>query len=103
MEGYVKGQVHTNGIENFWSLLKRGLRGTYVAVEPFHLDRYIDEQIFRYNNRGNKEQPVNDGDRFELLLSQISGKRLTYAEVTGRGPKRKLNPYRGKRGKRPRS
>lgn len=84
MEGYVKGQVHTNGIENFWSLLKRGLRGTYVAVEPFHLDRYIDEQIFRFNNRGSKEQPVNDGERFELLLSQISGKRLTYAEVTGK-------------------
>lgn len=84
MEGYVKGQVHTNGIENFWSLLKRGLRGTYVAVEPFHLDRYIDEQIFRYNNRGSKEQPVNDGERFELLLSQIAGKRLTYAAVTGK-------------------
>jgi transposase-like protein len=84
-KGYVDGQVHTNGIENFWSLLKRGLRGTYVAVEPFHLDRYIDEQIFRFNNRGSKEQPVNDGERFELLLSQIAGKRLTYAEVTGKG------------------
>lgn len=84
MEGYVKGQVHTNGIENFWSLLKRGLRGTYVAVEPFHLDRYIDEQIFRFNNRGSKEQPVNDGDRFEMLLSQIAEKRLTYAELTGK-------------------
>ena len=60
------------------------MRGTYVAVEPFHLDRYIDEQIFRYNNRGSKEQPVNDGERFELLLSQITGKRLTYAEVTGK-------------------
>lgn len=82
--GYVDGQVHTNGIENFWSLLKRGLRGTYVAVEPFHLDRYIDEQVFRFNNRGSKDKPVNDGERFELLLSQIAGKRLTYAEVTGK-------------------
>ena len=81
----LKGTSTLNGIENFWSLLKRGLRGTYVAVEPFHLDRYIDEQVFRFNNRGSKEQPVNDGERFELLLSQIAGKRLTYAEVTGRG------------------
>jgi len=84
LEGYVKGQVHTNGIENFWSLLKRGLRGTYVAVEPFHLDRYVDEQVFRFNNRGSKEKKINDGERFELLLSQIAGKRLTYAEVTGK-------------------
>ncbi len=87
VKGYVDGQVHTNGIENFWSLLKRGLRGTYVAVEPFHLDRYVDEQVFRFNNRGSKENPVNDGDRFKLLLSQIAGKRLTFAEVTGKtGP-----------------
>jgi transposase-like protein len=83
-KGYVDGQVHTNGIENFWALLKRGLRGTYVAVEPFHLDRYIDEQIFRFNNRGDKENPVNDGDRFELLLSQVAGKRLTYSALTGK-------------------
>lgn len=87
VKGYVDGQVHTNGIENFWSLLKRGLRGTYVAVEPFHLNRYVDEQVFRFNNRGSKENPVNDGDRFRLLLSQIAGKRLTFAEVTGKtGP-----------------
>jgi hypothetical protein len=84
METYVKGNVHTQGIENFWSLVKRMLRGTYVAVEPFHLDRYLDEQIFRFDNRGSKEQPVSDGERFELLLSQIAGKRLTYAEVTGK-------------------
>lgn len=88
VEGYVKGQVHTNGIENFWSLLKRGLRGTYVAVEPFHLDRYVDEQVFRFNNRGSKEKPVNDGQRFEALLSQVAGKRLTYAEVTGKTQER---------------
>jgi hypothetical protein len=64
--------------------LKRGLKGTYVAVEPFHLFRYLDEQCFRFNNRGNKEQPVNDGERFEMLLSQIAGKRLTYSALTGK-------------------
>jgi transposase-like protein len=82
---YVRGRVHTNGMENFWSLLKRGLKGTYVAVEPFHLDRYIDEQVFRYNNRGTKWNPLNDSDRFSLLCSQIVGKRLTYAELTAKG------------------
>ncbi len=85
MEKYVKGRVHTNGLENFWSLLKRGLNGTYVAVEPFHLSRYVDEQAFRFNNRkdanGNK---LTDSDRFNLALSQIAGKRLTFAEVTGK-------------------
>ena len=85
METYVKGQVHTQGIENFWSLFKRGLRGTYVAVEPFHLDRYLDEQIFRYDHRndanGNK---LSDSDRFSIALSQVAGKRLTFAEVTGK-------------------
>jgi transposase-like protein len=77
---YVNGKVHTNGMENFWSLLKRGLHGTYISVEPFHLFRYIDEQVFRYNNRND----MNDGDRFSLAVSQIAGKRLTYAEVTGK-------------------
>jgi transposase-like protein len=81
---YVKGQVHTQGIENFWSLLKRTLRGTYVAVEPFHLDRYIDEQVFRYNNRATKDNPMTDADRFSLALTQIANKRLTYAELTGK-------------------
>jgi transposase-like protein len=81
---YVKGQVHTQGIENFWSLLKRTLRGTYVAVEPYHLDRYLDEQIFRYNNRATKEKPLTDADRFSLALTQIANKRLTYAELTGK-------------------
>jgi hypothetical protein len=79
-ETYVNGQVHTNSLENFWSLMKRNLRGTYVAVEPFHLDRYIDEQVFRFNNRQNK----TDADRFRKVLSQIVGKRLTYEEVTGK-------------------
>jgi transposase-like protein len=81
---YVRGQVHTNGIENFWSLLKRTLRGTYVAVEPFHLDQYLSEQVFRYNNRATKDNPTTDADRFALAVSQISGKRLTYAELTGK-------------------
>jgi transposase-like protein len=84
IEEYVRGQVHTQGIENFWSLLKRGLKGTYVAVEPFHLDRYIDEQVFRYNNRATKDNPLNDADRFALALSQVANKRLTYAELTGK-------------------
>jgi transposase-like protein len=84
LEKYVDGRVHTNGMENFWSLLKRGLNGTYVAVEPFHLFRYVDEQVFRYNNRGTKKEKVTDSDRFELALSQIAGKRLTFAEVTGK-------------------
>jgi transposase-like protein len=81
---YVRGQVHTNGIENFWSLLKRGLKGTYIAVEPFHLDRYLDEQMFRYNNRATKDNPLTDADRFALALSQVANKRLTYAELTGK-------------------
>jgi transposase-like protein len=81
---YVRGAVHTQGIENFWALLKRGLGGTYISVEPFHLDRYVDEQIFRYNNRATSDNPLTDADRFALLLSQVSGKRLTYAELTGK-------------------
>ena len=77
---YVDGNVHTNTMENFWSLLKRGLHGTYISVEPFHLFRYIDEQAFRYNNR----KDMTDGDRFDLAVRQILGKRLTWAEVTGK-------------------
>ena len=79
LEKYVNGRVHTNGLENFWSLLKRNLSGTYVAVEPFHLDRYVDEQAFRFNNR--KASPV---ERMNLVLSNILYKRLTYAELTGK-------------------
>jgi transposase-like protein len=81
---YVNGLIHTNGIENFWSLLKRGLNGTYVSVEPFHLFRYIDEQAFRYNNRKTEKHNLNDFDRFDKVASQVVGKRLTYAEVTGK-------------------
>ena len=83
-EKYVEGEVHTNGLENFWSLFKRNLRGTYVAVEPFHLSRYLDEQIFRFNNRATKERPYSDFDRFNKAMSQIFNKRLTFAEVTGK-------------------
>jgi transposase-like protein len=79
-EKYVDGQVHTNGLENFWSLFKRQLKGTYISVEPFHLFRYLDEQVFRYNFR---ELP-HDGARFEHVASHVIGKRLTYAEVTGK-------------------
>jgi transposase-like protein len=84
---YVRGQVHTQGLDNFWSLFKRNLRGTYVSVEPFHLDRYLDEQVFRFNNRGGKkpEERVSDSDRFVTAMSLASGKRLTYAELTGKG------------------
>ena len=87
-QSYVKGRVHVNGVENFWSLLKRGLNGTYVAVEPVHLERYVDEQVFRYNNRGTKSEPVNDGERMSRLCSQIIGKRLTYAELTAKEAKK---------------
>jgi len=81
---YVNGRVHTNGLENFWSLLKRGISGTYVAVEPFHLFRYLDEQSFRYNNRATKENKVTDADRFNMAVSNIVGKRLTFAQLTGK-------------------
>ncbi len=85
VEKYVDGRVHTNGLENFWSLLKRGLNGTYVAVEPFHLFRYVDEQVFRFNNRKDSSgRKLTDAERFTLALSQIAGKRLTFAEVTGK-------------------
>jgi hypothetical protein len=83
-EKYVEGRVHTNGLENFWSLFKRNLRGTYVSVEPFHMFRYLDEQVFRFNNRGSKDAKVSDRDRFMRACSQIAGKRLTYAELTGK-------------------
>ena len=79
-EQYVKGHIHTNGLENFWSLLKRGLNGTYVSVRPFHLFRYIDEQAFRYNSR----KDLNDGGRFEVCVEQVVGKRLTYKQLTGK-------------------
>ena len=88
-ESYVEGKVHTNGIENFWSLLKRGLSGTYVSVEPFHLFRYLDEQTFRFNNR----KELNDSGRFTVALSRIAGKWPTYDQLTGKNAR--LLPWMG--------
>lgn len=84
-EAYVDGKIHVNGMENLWSLLKRSLRGTYVAVEPFHLSRYVDEQVFRYNNRKHDDRSkMTDAERFEIVMSQVLGHRLTYADLTGK-------------------
>jgi transposase-like protein len=77
-EQYVDGRVHTNSLENFWSLLKRGLSGTYVSVQPFHLFRYLDERAFTFN-----ERELGDLGRFERVLRAAAGKRLTYAQLTG--------------------
>jgi transposase-like protein len=82
---YVDGRVHTNGLENFWSLLKRSISGTYVSVEPFHLFRYLDEQSFRYN-----ERKSTDAERFVAVMKQIVGKRLTFDELTGKANKFQL-------------
>ncbi len=76
---YVDGKVHTNGLENFWSLLKRGLKGTYVSVEPFHLFRYLDEQVYRFNNRR-----MTDAERFDIAVRGIVGKRVTFDQLTGK-------------------
>jgi len=76
---YVNGNIHTNGMENFWSLLKRGLHGTYISVEPFHLFRYLDEQAFRFNNR-----KMSDAERFAIVMKQIVDRRVTYKELTGK-------------------
>ncbi len=78
-EAYVRGHVHTNGLENFWSLLKRALKGTYVSVEPWHLFRYVDEEVFRYNKRKG-----NDGQRFAQVLGGTVGRRVTYKQLTGK-------------------
>jgi transposase-like protein len=77
-ECYVNGNVHTNGMENFWSLLKRAIKGTYVSIEPFHLFRYLDEQCFRFNERGGSDQ-----SRFLLALCGVVNKRLTYNALIG--------------------
>ena len=76
---YVRGEVHTNELENFWSQFKRGLNGTYVSVEPFHLFRYFDEQCFRFNNR-----EFTDGERFSIAVKGIVGKRVMYSKLTGK-------------------
>ena len=74
---YVVGNIHTNGIENFWSLFKRTLKGTYVSVEPSHLDDYVAEQTFRFNERTD-----GDGSRFRRVLGSVNGRRLTYKQLT---------------------
>lgn len=79
LKKYVDGQIHTNGIENFWSLLKRSIKGTYVSVEPFHLFRYLDEQTFRFNTRKG-----TDADRFVKAAAALTGRRLTYEELIGK-------------------
>lgn len=81
-KAYAVENVHTNGLENYWSLLKRTIKGTYVSVEPFHLFSYLDEQAFRFNNR----EDLNDGDRFNLAMPQVIGKRLTWNKLTGKTP-----------------
>jgi transposase-like protein len=78
-ETYVKGRIHTNGLENFWSLFTRAPKGTYVSVEPFHLQAYADEQAFRYNNR-----KMTDGERFSIAVDGIVGKRITFDQLTGK-------------------
>jgi hypothetical protein len=78
-ECYAKGHVHTNGLQNFWSLLKRGIKGTYVSVEPFHLFRYLDEQAFRFNERKD-----NDAGRFVKVVAGVIGKGLRYAKLIGK-------------------
>jgi transposase-like protein len=83
-EQYVDGKVHTNGLENFWSLLKRGLNCIHVSVEPFHLFRYLDEQVFRYKCRATKDSNTTDADRFNAAILNIVRKRLTFAELTGK-------------------
>lgn len=75
---YVEGAIHTNGLENFWALLKRGLHGTYVAVAPFHLNRYVAEQVYRFN-----ERTRNDAGRFHGVMQRIVGRRLTYRVLCG--------------------
>jgi transposase-like protein len=78
-EKYVDGKIHTNGLENFWSLLKRSINGTYVSVEPFHLFRYLDEQAYRFNSR-----KLSDSERFSEAVRGIVGRRVTYQELTGK-------------------
>jgi transposase-like protein len=81
---YVNGHIHTNSIENFWSLLRRTLGGTYVSCEPIHLQQYIHEQVFRFNLRSRKDEKITNADRFALALTNVGGQRLTWKELTGK-------------------
>ena len=87
LESYVQGRIHTNRMENFWSLLKRTLGGTYVSVDPIHLFRYLDEQCFRFNFRR-----LRGSERFLIVIAQVIGRRLTYAELTGREETQTVRP-----------
>jgi hypothetical protein len=81
----MNGRVHTDGLENFWSLLKRTLKGTYVSVDPAHLQAYVDEQVFRFNRCKNVDgEKINDAERFSTALTQIVGKRLTWDALVGK-------------------
>jgi transposase-like protein len=79
---YVSGKISTNQIENFWSVLKRGLKGTYISVDPAHLQAYVDEQMFRFNHRND----MDDSDRFDTAVRQVTGKRLTWDTLITRAP-----------------
>ena len=85
LQHYVDGTVHTNGIENFWSLLKRQLNGTYISIEPFHLFRYVDEQAYRFNTRKDDfGKKIPDSVRFADAMSRVASHRLTYSQLTGK-------------------
>src|SRR5579872_6391342 len=86
-EAYAKENIHTNGLENYWSLLKRGIRGTYVSVEPFHLFRYLDEQAYRFNFR----YDMKDADRFAEGMMRVAGRRVTWNKLTGNEPTTRHN------------
>jgi hypothetical protein len=92
MVTYVEGHVHTNHIENFWSVLKRTLKGTYINARPFHLARYVEAQVFRFNARDD-----NDGERFPKVVKGTDGKRLTWKALTGSSPTWRLKPGRARR------
>jgi hypothetical protein len=87
IEEYVRGSAYTNTVENFWNLLKRTIKGTYVCPRPFHLEAYLDEQLFRYNAR-----KTNDGHRFQMAAKLVDGKRITYKQLIARNPIRALRP-----------
>jgi hypothetical protein len=81
-KAYAVENVHTNGLENYWSLLKRTIKGTYVSIEPFHLFRYLDEQAFRFNTH----RDMTESERFEMAMQQVVGRRLTWNKLTGNEP-----------------
>ena len=96
-QAYVDGQIHTNGAENFWSLFKRGINGTYISVEPFHSFRYVDEQSFRFNTRKNADgEKISDGERFSRVCRQVAGRRLTWKPSPAKTPPHRGRPLSGR-------